>query len=268
MAGTVPQGEQIHVDLDPAATLDAYARHRRRFATEVSELDEKALAVQSRCAEWTVGDVLRHGADVDEWMQALWSGGRPPFDSFDPVTTPHEFVVAGRAISDVEARDRYVRSSEVMAADVAGSAPERWATRSVSPLGFVPWWLSALHVFYDSWVHERDVLIPLGETPPVEVDEAVPVLAYTLAIVGTIVSDPTDIVIAGVRVAIGDPPVVTTPLTSSEVEPQTAGIIDALSGRGRIADALAGFDPDVTRRFGALARLFGVKEDTPLATSG
>lgn len=251
----IPQGEQIHVDVDPVETLAAYARHRRRFAAEVASLDEAALATPSRCSLWTVSDVLRHCRDVDDWMQALWSGGRPPFTSFDPITTPHEFVEAGRAISDVEARDRYISSCETMAADVGGSAPERWGLTSVSPVGFVPWWLSALHVFFDSWIHERDVLLPLGVSVPVESSEALPVLAYSFAIVGTLIKEPTDVVVAGVRVVTGEPPSRATPV-AGDVDPSAANVIDALLGRGRVAEALTDTDPEIVDRLGSLARIF------------
>jgi uncharacterized protein (TIGR03083 family) len=253
----VPQGDQIAVDLDPAAVLAAHARHRRRFAQEVAELDDVALATASRCHLWSVADVLRHVRDVDEWMQAIWTGGRPPFTSFDPIMTPHEFVLKGRAIPDAEARDRYVESCEVMAADVDASGPERWGVVSVSPVGFVPWWLSALHVFFDSWIHERDVLLPLGITPPVEDDEATAVLAYSFAIVGTLIKEPTDATLSGVHIVAGNEgsPSRATPL-SAVVGTNAPDVIDALLGRGNIEQALAGSDPDVVRRFAALARIF------------
>ena len=253
--GVVPQGDQIHVDVDPLVTLAAYAQHRRRFAAEVASLDEDALAAQSRCSLWSVADVLRHCRDVDEWMQALWTGGRPPFTSFDPIMTPHEFVLAGRAISDIEARDRYVASCETMALDVADSGPERWGLTSVSPVGFVPWWLSALHVFFDSWIHERDVLLPLGITPPVEEAEALPVLVYSFAIVGTLIKEPMDVVVAGVRVATGEATSRATPVAPG-VDRNAANVIDALLGRGSVADALVGADADAVHRFGSLARIF------------
>jgi uncharacterized protein (TIGR03083 family) len=254
-AQTFPQGDQIHVDVDPTAALAAHAQHRRRFAAEVASLDEAALGTPSRCHLWSAADVLRHVADVDEWMQALWTGGRPPFTSFDPIMTPHQFVVAGRSMSDAEARDRFVASSETMAADVESSGPERWGLTSVSPVGFVPWWLSALHVFFDSWIHERDVLLPLGVTPPVEESEALPVLTYSIAIVGTLIKEPTDVVVAGVRVVSGEGPARATPVAPG-VDPNAARIIDALLGRGSVEEALAGNDPDIVHRFGSLARIF------------
>lgn len=274
----VPQADTIHIHLDPAETLAAYARHRRRFASEVASLAEDALATRSRCTKWSVADVLRHCADVDDWMTALWSGGPPPFTSFDPNTTPHEFVLVGRSMSDVDARDRYVASAEKLAADVGSSGPQRWGQRSVSPVGFVPWWLSALHVFFDSWLHERDVLLPLGIEPPVVPDEAIPVLAYTLAIAGTIVAEPTDAVIAGVRVVAGQPgdaqddtpgfsPVADTagvsrlqPVTVTVVRPPPEDVdvgivIDALGGRAPVDDAFPGIDRDVVERLSKLGRL-------------
>ena len=258
MAGNdVLQGDQIYVDLDPAAMLAAYARHRRRFAAEVGALDKAALAVQSRCSEWSVADILRHGCDVDGWMRAVWGGESLPFTSFDPRTTPNEFVVAGRAIPDAEVRDRYVASAETMAVDVGSSGAERWGLPSISPLGFVPWWQSALHIFYDSWVHERDALLPLGEAIPVVADEAVPVLAYSLAVAGTLITEPTDAHVAGVHLITGEGPPTATPVTpgaDTDAVLDMATTIDALSGRGAVDDALADTDPDVVHRLSVLAR--------------
>lgn len=252
---SVPQAEQINVDLDPAETLALYGRHRRRFAGEMAALDADALATPSRCSEWTVADVLRHCCDVDEWMQAIWSGGSPPFSNFDPRTTPHEFVKAQRTVPDLEIRDRFVISAEKMAADVEVSGPERWGLTSISPLGFVPWWLSALHVFYDSWMHERDTLLPLGVSVPVEADEAVAVLTYCLALAGNFISEPTDVVVAGVRLITGDGPIKTAPIGASG-ETEIASVIDALNGRGEFEVVLGNVDPAVAERLGGLARFF------------
>jgi uncharacterized protein (TIGR03083 family) len=261
----VPQGEQIRVDLDPADVLRAYSRHRTRFAEAMRALDDQALRAPSRCSEWSVADVLRHLVDVDGWMQKLWSGQPLPFTSFDPRVTPHEFVVAGRAIGDAEARDRFVLSTETMAGDVGTSDRERWGTPSISPLGVVPWWLSALHVFWDSWLHERDALLPLGMAVPFERDEALAVLAYGLAIVGMFIGEPTDVVIGGVRLVAGEAPVVTTPVT--EPSDAVGTLVDALAGRGDVAAELAGTDPDVVHRLGVLARSFNPPAEGAAAES-
>jgi len=250
----VPQADHIRVDVDPAEALAAYARHRRRFAHEVRSLSDADLAAPSRCSKWTVADVLRHGCDVDAWMQAIWSGGPLPFSSFDPRTTPHESVVAGRARSDVEVRDRYVESAAVMADDVGGSGPDRWRLPSLCPAGVVPWWMSALHVFFDSWVHERDALVPLGRTVPVRADETSPVLAWAVSLVGHVGTDPLDAQVGGVRVVRHDGVVSTHAADAAPGD--VAAIIDAVSGRGSVEQALAGCDPAIVHRLGAMARFF------------
>jgi len=249
-----PQADHIRVDIDPAAALAAYARHRRRFADEVSKLADADLAAPSRCDKWSVADVLRHGCDVDRWMQAIWSGEPLPFSSFDPRTTPHDSVVEGRTVADAEVRHQYVASAQVMADDVAGSGPDRWGLPSVCPAGLVPWWMSALHVFFDSWVHERDALLPLGRTVPAEPTETAPVLSWAVSLVGHIGADPLDAEVGGVHVVRHDGVVSTH--TAGAAGGDVAAIIDAVSGRGSVEDALAGCDPAIVQRLGAMARFF------------
>jgi uncharacterized protein (TIGR03083 family) len=248
----VPQAEHVHVQLDPAATLCAYAAHRRRFAALAANFTTDELAAPSRCSEWSVADVLRHSCNVDEWMGAIWAGDAPPFTTFDPRTTPHEFVVAGRAVPDTEVRDRFVASCAVMATDIDGATSERWALPSLSPLGAVPWWMSALHVFWDSWVHERDVRVPLGIASPVEPEDATPMLAYTLALVGVFARDHVDEVVAGTRVVAGSGPVTVTP--AGVPDETVAAVIDVLSGRDAVDDVPPTGPSVLSERLGGLAR--------------
>ena len=261
---TVPQAEFFQIDLDPADVVAAYVSHRRRFAAAATTFDEAALATQSRCSEWTVADVLRHGRDVDEWMRTIWSGG-VPFDSFDPRTTPNESVVQGRSFPDTEARDRYVASVETMVADVEGAGPERWGLPALSPAGFVPWWQSLVHAFFDSWIHERDVLLPLGQPFEAPDEETSVVLTYLLAVVpraGQLINrfKPVDAIVCGIRVTAGEGPIAVTPVSGGAADvPVLTGdrlaVIDALSGRGSLEEALAG-DRQALRALSVLADFF------------
>ena len=257
MAGAaVPQSDVLHVHLDPAAALEAYAHHRRRFGEEVATLDLEALQARSRCSEWSVADVLRHINDVDGWMDAIWSGCPPPFTAFDPNVTPRQWVEAGRAIPDAEVRDRFAIATPTRAAAVSESTVERWGLPSLSPLGAVPWWMSALHVFFDSWVHERDVLLPLGIEPPAVDDETGPVATYLVGVAATFASRPVATVIAGVRVTVGDGPPAVMPEAGVDLdETEVATIIDALCGRGSLNAALAGYHATVIEQYGMLAQL-------------
>ena len=253
----VPQADHVRVDLDPAPVLAAYARHRRQFAADVQQLDDAALATPSRCAGWSVADVLRHCIDADGWIQAIWTGQPLPFDNFDPTRTPDEFVAAARSVPDCEVRDRYGPSADAVVADVAERGPEQWGDPAFSPLGAVPWWLSAVHLFYDSWLHRRDVLLPLGQEPGPAEDETLPMMAYSLTIVGLLSQGTTDAEVAGVRMEKHDGPVVVTTVDGYAADPATeAAIIDAISGRGSLEEALPGEDPALVHRIGVLARIF------------
>ena len=248
----VPQAEHVHVLLDPSVVMRTYSAHRRRFATEVAALGSEELVRPSRCSEWTVADVLRHGCDADSWMQHIWAGEALPFTAFDARTTPHDFVVASRAQSDLEVRDRFVASCETMAGDVDAWPADRVGDPSLSPLGKVPWWMSLLHVYWDSWLHERDALLPLGVPIDVDPAESTPIMAYTLVLVGVFLREPVDTVVAGVRLETG-PPITVTPV--SQPDPSFPSIVDELSGRGGDG-VLASTEPDVAVRLAGLARYF------------
>lgn len=257
MAGRpVPQSEVLDISLDPGIALAPYARHRYRFAEQVADLNRDALAAQSRCSEWSVADVLRHINDVDSWMDAIWNGAPVPFTSFDPNVTPNEFVKAGRAVPDAEVRDRFVAATPARASILSERSAERWGDPSLSPLGAVPWWMSALHIFWDSWVHERDALLPIGIEPPVLDDEARPVATYAVGITAILASGSLDAVVAGVRVHTGDgPPSVAPEDGMDPYNAETAEVVDALCGRGSLASALTHHDARAIEQLGALARL-------------
>ena len=260
----VPQTDRLRVEIDPDPMLRAFARHRRRFADAVTSLDDEALAHPTRCTEWSVADVLRHSCDVDGWFRAAAAGDRPAFldPSFDPVTTPQELVVAQRATPDADVRDRFVASSYAMASEVEASGSDRWDGPGAAPIqplfervgvsiGRFPWWLGTLHHFLDSYVHERDVLIPIGKEPPQNADETVPVLAYILAVSGVAAFGPIDVTVAGVHVFCGDGPVVSTPV---EPRADVAPVIDALTGRGILHDVIDGVDDDALHRLSRVGR--------------
>ncbi len=57
-----------------------------------------------------------------------------------------------------------------------------WSTLGEAPPGFLPIRLLAAHALWDSWIHERDIALPLGFTPPEEADEVLSSLRYAAAL--------------------------------------------------------------------------------------
>ncbi len=267
-----PQADHIRFLFDPETNLVALAGQRRRFGATVAALTVEELRTPSRCEGWTVADVLRHCVWADATMRRIWSGDESMADGFDPRTTPNEAVQADRAVPDEEMRLRYLSSTEAMIIELESADPDRLGHRSLSPAGRVPWWLSAVHLGWDSSVHGRDVLSPLDRTAEATADETMLTLAYSLVLASFFSGpDPLDVQIDTVRLRRGNGPVIASTNDSNSEENDGNGrpadepaavltgnpvaIIDVLSGRIAPPEALHG-EVAVIERLCGLARYF------------
>jgi uncharacterized protein (TIGR03083 family) len=263
-----PQADHIRFLFAPNTALALLVGHRRRFASTVATLTPEELAAPSRCEGWTVADVLRHGVWVDAATRHLWTCDESPLEGFDPRSTPNAFVQADRAIPDEEIRRRYLSSTEAMIVDLESVDPVRFGDPSWSPAGRVPWWMVAVHLGWDSTIHERDVLLPLDRFVDTVPGESMLYLAYSLVLASSFEPDPLCLQIGTVRLRSGDGPVTASattggaddndrtpddPTTVLAGEPEE--VIDALSGRLSLTEALHG-DAAVIERLGGLARYF------------
>lgn len=176
---------RIDLDLgDPAGPL---VRQRARLASTLAELDDDQWAAPSRCDGWSAKDVVAHLAVANQfWALAVGTGraGEPTrfLATFDPVASPIEHVDATRAESPAEVLGRFVATNDALADALAGLDDEGWSALGEAPPGHVPLRAVALHALWDAWVHERDVLLPLGVAPAEEADEIVASLAYAAAL--------------------------------------------------------------------------------------
>jgi uncharacterized protein (TIGR03083 family) len=162
-----------------AATL----RQRRRAVDTFGRLDIGQWQAQSRCDEWKVRDVVAHLVDTDGfWTASIQAGlgGEPTriLQGFDPARTPALLAAAQAesAISDLHAS--YASAVETFCSVVEGLDAEGWRALAEAPPGHVGVDAVVHHALWDSWVHERDVLVPLGLEHQVEEDEVLAVLAY------------------------------------------------------------------------------------------
>src|SRR5207302_810982 len=104
--------------------------------------------------------------------------------TFDPVTSPAQLVETSRSDAAADVLDRFVETIDALAATIAevdGDA-DGWSMLGEAPPGHVPLHAVALHALWDSWIHERDVVLPLGLAPVEEPDEIVGCLCYAAAI--------------------------------------------------------------------------------------
>jgi uncharacterized protein (TIGR03083 family) len=158
---------------DPAVPL---LRQRRRLATTLAGLDAAQWAAPSRCDGWSVQDVVAHLVTTNQFWAFSASAaldGTPTrvLATFDPVASPAEMVAAVRSQSPAEVLARFAETNEALAHAVAGLDAEGWSAVGEAPPGHVSLRAVALHALWDAWVHERDIVLPLGLVPVEEADE-------------------------------------------------------------------------------------------------
>ncbi len=169
---------------DPAAPL---LRQRRRLADELAGLDPEQWAAPSRCEGWSVQDVVAHLIGTNQfWALSISSGlaGSPTryLASFDPVVTPRQMVDGLRGQTPDEVLAGFVQSNDVLAGALADVKDGAWSTPAEAPPGHIAIHAVVLHALWDSWVHERDVLLPLGIACVEEPDEVTGSLRYAAAL--------------------------------------------------------------------------------------
>ena len=177
----------VSLDGDADDVMAPFLRQRRRLLDTLTALPDDAWDAPSRCEGWRVREVVAHLADTDGfWALSLTRGlaGEPTrfLTGFDPKATPAVLVDAVRDSATAEVRDRYVAASSGLVDVVEGLDAAGWSTLAEAPPGHVPARLVVHHALWDSWVHERDILVPLGMVPDEQHDEVLASLRYGAAL--------------------------------------------------------------------------------------
>lgn len=162
-------------------------RQRRRLEATLATLADDQWAAPSRCDGWTVQDVIAHLVGVNAfWNASVAAGltGTPTrlLTGFDPAATPPLMVARMRALTPAEVLDQFVSTNDAFLGAVADLDEPAWSMLAETPPGHIPIRLLAHHALWDSWVHERDIALPLGLTPAVEPDEVLSSLRYAAAL--------------------------------------------------------------------------------------
>jgi uncharacterized protein (TIGR03083 family) len=253
---------------DPATPL---LRQRARLADLLAGLDDQQWAAPTRCENWSVQDVIAHLVSTNQfWAFSIDSGlaGSPTtfLATFDPVASPMQLVEAARASTPAETLATFVETNAALAAAI-GRAEGRWSEVAEAPPGHLAIALVAQHALWDSWVHERDIALPLGLDAVVEDDEVLAALGYAAALspafaaslgstrCGSLVVRATDpdaeiVVEAGAQVRIGEGP---APADAVVVEGDAVALLEAFSRREPFPTPFA---PEDTWLLDGLAQVF------------
>lgn len=248
----------LKIAANTAEVIQSHRRHRLRFLDWLQRLPVDAAGRPTRCEEWSLGDMVSHLVQVDEMFVEVWrlaEKGDPPRTraGFDPARTPDVLLAGVRDRPWPKTLAAFRDSTETIC-EMARNFPQAmWEAPAEVPPGFVPWTASLIHAFWDSWVHERDALIPRREALPLQPDEirftGMYVLGFNgllqrrLGWKGTLTLGLTGPGGGVAHVEIGDAVEVrwTEDLVPDWVPVgHGAAVIDAMSGRGEVKDVLEG----------------------------
>lgn len=177
----------VDLRLPADGVVPACVGQRRRLAERVAALDDDQWQVASRCEGWTVKDVVSHLTSTNGfWAVSIAAGvaGTPTrfLDGFDPKATPAALAEADAGTDVAEARDRFTASTEALCASIDALTAEQLALVAEAPPGHIAIHGVLLHALWDSWVHERDILLPLGLPVDEDRHEVVESLRYGVAL--------------------------------------------------------------------------------------
>lgn len=158
-------------------------QQRRRLEALLRGLSAEDWHRPSRCEGWTVQDVVTHLSSTNGfWAFSIGAGlaGEPTrfLATFDPVASPAQMVDKVRGTPVQQTLDEFAAGNDALADVIDALDDDGWATLAEAPPGHVPIRLVADHALWDSWVHERDVALPLDCQPVVEADEVRCCLRY------------------------------------------------------------------------------------------
>jgi uncharacterized protein (TIGR03083 family) len=261
-------------DVDPGRLLEVFGGQRQRFAAVLRGFGSSDWAAPTRCAEWSAQDVVRHLCDAN--MKAIAMG---PDDrtldraaGFDPRVTPRQWLAASAGEPPDATLSRFVATTkERLAADRARLAQgRRFEVRL--PYGSVDWKVRELHGFWDSWVHERDVLLARGTEHPTDGEATRYAAAYGLFIAATVAAalgDPVKDKLAlggdggGVfELDVSDGVTLTATRVTAE-GPPAAQVTDALAGRSTAAAVVGDLPASSRTALSHLANFFNTPVDPP-----
>jgi uncharacterized protein (TIGR03083 family) len=177
----------LSIDGPPGDLLQPFTRQRRRMLAMLEAMSDQQWTVESRCDGWTAREVAAHLVTVNSfWHASIVAGlaGTPTrmLAGFDPAASPPVMVDWMSALSHRDVLDQFTATTDTLLNTVAELDEQGWVTSAEAPAGVIAIRALVQHALWDSWIHERDIAIPLGIATPAEPDEVRACLQFAAAI--------------------------------------------------------------------------------------
>ncbi len=173
------------VEPGPGAVASALATQRARMLELFRTFDDRQWQAATRCSDWTVHHVARHLVDVANLDSALQRGEGPrtPDGRIDPRADPATWLAASDGQTPAETVAAFEVAAEAERAAFEGRIREGGDELLPGPYGPLHWAALGAHLFWDGWLHERDVVVPLGlpHEPTLAEDRLAALYALTIS---------------------------------------------------------------------------------------
>ncbi len=175
-------------------------------------------------------------------------------------------MVEDSTLTTDEIVETFSASSSSLAELLLELSATDWTAQAEAPPGHVGVSAVVHHALWDSWIHERDIALPLGRRPPVESDEVIACLRYVAALTPALALAAGASGTAGFDVSASDPDAafhvevaadvsVTAGTAGSELElaGSSVDLLEALSFRQPLEQAIP---QELDWAFAGLATVF------------
>jgi hypothetical protein len=263
---TLQLGTALELDGFDATLLDALTSQRSRMEKTFTGFD--GWSGSTRCSAWNAQQTLIHVCGANRACVRVLRGSddEKVEENFDPNSSPGKYVEMRSGDTPQDTLDHFAETNADLFDAIAFRQANKPDAKANAVWGRpVDWRLFVTHMFWDAWMHERDILVSRAEQPATTDAEERLALTYgvhvtavyphvfartldeELALTGrgggrfTMRADADAVV-----VTVDDDPAAPNALTGDG-----ATVIDALAGRGDLEGALHG----PTDRVHALAGL-------------
>jgi uncharacterized protein (TIGR03083 family) len=240
-------------DLDTGHLVEVWARQRQRFAAVLRGFGPGDWAAPTRCADWSAHDVVRHLCDSTAKLAAARPGDRTldRTAGFDPRTTPRRWPIVSAGEPPGATLGRFLATTDELLALLRGRLAQGPSFNVCLPYGPMDWTILVLHVYWDSWLHERDVLLARAREHPTDGNATFYAAAYGVFIAAAVAARPRSggseqvrqkLTLGGDGGGIFDldnrSAVTLTAIPATTAGPPAAEVTDALAGRPPAAAVL------------------------------
>ncbi len=182
-------GVPMAVPAEPEHVVTAWSSHRQRFRSWFAALDADQWLAPTRCSEWQVKDIAQHLISGAQFLgytlhQARKGEATHLLNNFDAQVTARTATALFDGMGLAELLEQLSDTDQRVEREIRGFTGELWNAPAEAPPGQVAAYVAVNHFLFDSYVHERDVMLPLGEIPVTEPEEASAVASYVMALAG------------------------------------------------------------------------------------